>query len=68
MTSFIKGPLHSLYLVLKDVIQRSWHSGDNVEEEDPKAERNVEGALQRGHLAQDHERVPHGVAECSRHC
>ena len=50
------------------MIERSWHSGDNIEEEDPKAERNVEGALQCGHLAQDHERVPHGVAERSRHC
>ena len=36
------------------MIQRSWHSGDNIEEEDPKAERNVEDALQRDHLAQDH--------------
>ena len=64
----MNGSEHSYYLVFEDVIQRSWHSGNNVEEKDPEAERHIEGALQRGHLAQDHERVPHCVPERSRHC
>jgi hypothetical protein len=55
------------HFVFEDVIERSWHSADQIEEEDPKSERNVVGALQRRHLTQNHERVPHCVAESSRH-
>ena len=49
------------------MFQRPGRSGDQVEEEDPEAERNVVGALQGGHLTQDHQRVPDGVAEVPRH-
>ena len=35
--------------------------------EDPRSEGGVEVALQRGHLREDHPRVPHRVAEAPSH-
>ena len=49
------------------MIKRSWHSADQIEEENPKSKRHVEGTLQCGHLANDHQWVPDGVAKRSRH-
>ena len=42
-------------------------SRQDVPGEDPRSEGGVEVALQRGHLREDHPRVPHRVAEAPAH-
>ena len=55
------------HLVLEYLVDGPRVSGDDVEHEDPDSERDVERALQRGHLGDDHPGVPHRVAEVAAH-
>ena len=55
------------YLIFEDVVQGSWVTRDGVKEEDPESEGDVEDALKRGHLREDHPGIPHRVAEGASH-
>ena len=55
------------HLILEEMIKRPRIPSEEVQGKHPQPERDVVQALHRGHLTQNHPRVPHGVAERPAH-